>query len=269
MTRLRVKPFIAAFFRKATARCCSLMVFVLLPFVGVYPATPDELMQQANQAYINETFHEAIELYEQILEMQLESAALYYNLGNAYYQTGQAGKAILNYERARRLSPNDDAIMHNLRVIRSRITDKMEPVPQLFFINWRDQFVQLQTADGWAKTLVVLIILLTLSIALFFIMRNRVYKILTLTIGLAIILLLIVSIYAANRQYYLNHVRQEAIVMSSRATAKNAPSEGAIDLFVIHEGTKVYLTNDVMDWYEVRIPNGTVGWIRKSALEVI
>lgn len=245
------------------------MVFVLLPFVGVYPATPDELLQQANQAYINETFHEAIEIYEQIMEMQWESAALYYNLGNAYYQTGQTGKAILNYERARRLSPNDDAILHNLRVVRSRITDKMEPVPQLFFIDWRDQFVQLQTTDGWARTIVILIILLSVFVALFFIMKTKTYKKITLTLFLVIGLLLVASFYAANRQYYLNHVRQEAIVMSPRATAKSAPSERAIDLFVIYEGTKVFLTSDVMDWYEVRLPNGNVGWIKKSALEVI
>ncbi len=255
--------------RKATAKYCFLTVFVFLPFVAVYPATPDELMQQANQAYINETFHEAIELYEQILEMQWESATLYYNLGNAYYQIGQPGKAILNFERAHRLSPNDDAILHNLRVVRSRITDKMEPLPQLFFIDWRDQFVQLQTTDGWARTIVILIILLTVLVALFFIMKTRVYKKLTLSLGLVVVLLLVASLYAANRQYYLNHVRLEAIVMSPRATAKSAPSERAIDLFVIHEGTKVYLTSDVMDWYEVRLPNGNVGWIRKSALEVI
>lgn len=228
-----------------------------------------ELMQQANEAYINENYHQAIELYEQIREMQWESSVLYFNLGNAYYQAGQRGKAILNYERALRLNPNDEATRHNLRIARAALPERYEQLPQLFFLDWRDGFVRLLPVDGWAITLVVLVIALALCAGLFFVLRNRVLKKSVFVIGLVLLVSLFLSIYATNRQYHFHHVRQEAIVMNPRVTAKSAPGDRGIDVFVIHEGVKVVIQAELMGWYEVRLPNGNVGWINSETIEII
>lgn len=246
-----------------------LFLFCLVTAAQLIAAEPDKVMEQANQAYINETYHEAIELYESILEMDVESASLYYNLGNAYYKTGQIGKAILNYERARRLSPNDEAILHNLGIARSLLTENIEAMPQLFFLDWRDKFVQMQSVDGWAITIIILAFSLMLCAVLFFVLKSRTQKKVFFFAGALSLLFLLASYYAVNQQHYMQYIKQEAIVMSPRVTAKSAPSDRSIDLFIAYEGTKVELTSNVMDWYEVRLPNGQVGWINKSALEII
>ncbi len=246
-----------------------LLLLGLVTIAQLFATEPDQIMEEANMAYINENYHEAIELYESILEMELESASLYYNLGNAYYQTRQIGRAILNYERARRLSPNDEAILHNLGIARSLLTETIEPMPQLFFLDWRDKFVQLQSVDGWAFTMIVLAFAVLLCAIIFLVVKSQMHKKVFFFAGILSILFLMMSYYAVNRQHYHQYVKQEAIIMNPRVTAKSAPSERSIDLFVAYEGTKVELTADVMDWYEVRLPNGQVGWVNKSVLEII
>ncbi len=229
-------------------------------------STPDQMMEEANHAYIDEAYHKAIELYEKILEKDLESPYLYYNLGNAYFQEGMTGKAILNYERALRLKPNDDAINHNLRIAQSQIVDRVEPLPRLFFLNWWDQFVRLQPVDGWAVTTIVSLSLLVLFVALFFVSRRRHMKKLCLGFVLLLLLTALISYISAARQYHMVHEKQEAIVMVPRTVAKSSPGDRGIDLFVVHEGTRVIITNEVREWHEVRLANGNVGWIEGSAL---
>ncbi len=247
----------------------TILLLSMVTTAQLFATEPDQIMEEANIAYINEKYHKAIELYESILEMDVESASLYYNLGNAYYKTGQIGKAILNYERARRLNPNDEAILHNLRIARSLLTENIEAMPQLFFLDWRDRLVQMQSVDGWAITIIILAFSVMLCAVLFFVLKSRTQKKVFFFAGILALFFLLVSYYAVNRQHYQQYVRQEAIVMSPRVTAKSAPNDRSIDLFIAYEGTKVELTADVMDWNEVRLPNGQVGWVNKSALEII
>lgn len=249
--------------------CTLLMLLTALFTMPAKAHSPDHLMEKANQAYIEESYQEAILLYEQILDLEWESAYLYYNLGNTYFKEGNTGKAILNYEKALRISPNNEAIRHNLALAGQQIADRIEPLPQLFFLDWRDAFVRLQAVDGWAKTTIVCIVLLSISVGLFFVVRKKWQKKLGFAAALVLLLCTILGFYAAGRQYYNLHQKQEAIVMMPRLTAKSAPGERGIDLFLIHEGTKVEVTDSLWDWYEVRLANGNIGWVKSSGVEEI
>ena len=50
-----------------------------------------------------------------------ESWELYYNLGNAFYKNRQIGPAILNYEKARKLAPNNEDVLFNLELANLRV----------------------------------------------------------------------------------------------------------------------------------------------------
>jgi len=245
------------------------VLLVLFQSAVLFSGSPESLMDKANKAYMNESYLEAAELYEQIVDMHLESEVLYYNLGNAYYKSGQYALAILNYERALRLNPSGEAIQHNLRLARLRVGERSEPMPRLFFVEWHDSFIKLQSADGWAITAVVLVIFLSFGVALFFIFKGRVQKQIFFALSLMLLFGLLTSLYAANRQYEKHYMIMEAIVMGPRVTAKSAPSESSVDVFVIHEGRKLKITGEINDWYEVRLPDGNIGWIKKTAAIVI
>src|SRR5208283_3571750 len=114
-------------------------------------------IEQANQLYRSGTYQKAAELYEQILKNGYESPALYYNLGNAYFKMQNIPAAILSYERGKRLAPRDEDILYNLRLANLRVVDKIEPLPQLFLIEWWNAFVNFFSSDGWGMIGIVML----------------------------------------------------------------------------------------------------------------
>ena len=229
----------------------------------------DLLMEKGNEAYLGERYREAIEIYMEVVDGGWSSATLYYNLANAWYKEGRYGKAILYYERALRLSPRDEAIEHNLRLAREQLTDRIEPLPKLFLLEWRDAFTGRYSVDSWAYITLVLAFLVALSLAFYFTMRRAAARKLAMAAGLLFLLMTSMAFYAASRQYKVLHEQELAIVLHSRVVAKSSPGERGIDLFVVHEGTKVEITSELMGWYEVRLPNGNVGWVSADSLASI
>lgn len=109
-----------------------------------------QLWEKANAFYTAEEFQKAVSVYEQILQKGEESAKLYFNLGNAYYKTGDINNAILNYERAKLLAPQDEDIQFNLKIANQYVVTKIEELPQPFFLRWKKSVVNKYPADTWA-----------------------------------------------------------------------------------------------------------------------
>ena len=95
----------------------------------------DATKAEGDSAYIKEDYAAAIQIYEALLKNG-EAADVYYNLGNSYYKIGEIAKAVLNYERALLLQPRNGDIRANLEVARAKTIDKVEPVPEVFFVSW-------------------------------------------------------------------------------------------------------------------------------------
>src|SRR5512147_2306099 len=130
-------------------RACVALLMLLFALAG----RADETMlqfEQGNQYYRNAAFADAVKTYELILATGRESAALYYNLGNAYFKMQNMPAAILNYERALRLAPGDEDIRYNLRLANLRVIDKIEPVPELFFVGWWKEILAMYSSATWA-----------------------------------------------------------------------------------------------------------------------
>ena len=115
----------------------------------------DATMAKANEAYQQERYKDAIDLYSSIYRTERVSAALYYNLGNSYYRTGNIAKAIVNYERAYLLDPSDADIKFNLDLARSKTVDKITPQSEMFFVTWTKALILSTSVKGWATTAIV------------------------------------------------------------------------------------------------------------------
>ncbi|HSV88705.1 MAG TPA: tetratricopeptide repeat protein [Bacteroidales bacterium] len=249
----------------------TILVFLLL-FAGIsqsFPSTPHELLQKANQAYISEEYATAIELYESIIAQGYEAAELYYNLGNSYFRHGNIGKAILNYERSLRIDPRNEDAMFNLRVATARTVDQITPLPLIFYKRWWKGVYNIFSLDAWAWIGVVFVIFTLVGLGVFFVSRALKTKKIALGISLFFLMTTFTSFFAARAVYFQNYIIDEAIVLVPNASVKSSPSNESPEVFVIHEGTKAKLTGELGDWYEIRLANGNVGWIQKSAIEVI
>lgn len=152
----------------------ALLYFLLwlLPFFVFANQDPEQLFSQANEMYKNKDFKKkAAEMYELVEKQDLSSPALYYNLGNSYFRLGNMPKAILNYERAKKLSPDDEDLKHNLKIANLSVTDKIEPLPELEFSRFFKSFINTYSSGGWAAWAIALL-WLSLSAAALYILSN-------------------------------------------------------------------------------------------------
>ena len=248
--------------RKSVASIAVLLM--LLPMTANAATKAD-----ADSAYVNGNYQEAIKVYESLLK-QGESAELYYNLGNAYYRTENITRAVLNYERALLLSPGDGDIRFNLQIARSKTIDKIVPESEMFFVTWYRSLVNIMSVDGWGRmALVSLALVIVLFLVYLFSARVWVQKVGFFGGGFLLFVFVLSNFFAwQQRQQLLN--REGAIVVAPSVTVKSTPAQNGTDLFILHEGTKVVITDGSMkSWREIRLADGKKGWIESKKIELI
>jgi len=246
-----------------------LFAAILLIAFHAIGQNPDKLAAQAAKAYSSMHYPEAIKLYENILDQGYESYALYYNLGNAYYRNNETTPAILNYEKALKLSPNNDDIKHNIEIINNRLTDKVETVPELFYKRWWKQLINLMDIDVLAVLNIMLLTLALLLIALYIAVPNLLIRKFSFWTGITLFSLFSIGVLASFQRNHYIISSHEAIVFAPTVNIKSSPDENSKDIFVLHEGTKVKLMDVVAEWQEIRISNGSIGWIKATDLKKI
>jgi len=229
----------------------------------------DASIKEAEVAYTKEDYATAIQLYEGLLKNNGESAAIYYNLGNAYYKNGQIAPAILNYERALLLQPGDKDIRFNLQMAKGRAVDKIEPIGHFFLTDWFNAIRDLASADTWGTVGIICFLLFIICLVVFFFSKIRHFKQLGFYAALVLLLIVVFSnIFGFSQKNELEN-RQEAIVFAASTTVKSSPDVSGTDLVVLHEGTKVAVKSTLGEWSEVELEDGNVGWMPSKDIEKI
>ena len=245
-----------------------LLILVILCFacnVSAAPATKSS----ADIEYQKGNYLKASTDYEELLRSG-ESPELYYNLGNCYYRLGYITKSIIAYERALRLSPGDSDIRYNLQFLRGKTIDKIVPIDDAFFVVWYKACLNSMSIDGWAKIGVFAFIFALILMSCFLVADRVVLRKTYFYLSLISCLAFIVSNIFAYQQKTILHNHDKAIVVSPAANVKKTPAETSSEAFVIHEGTRVIITDDTLkEWLGVRLEDGKEGWIRTSQVEII
>lgn len=240
----------------------------LLFALGTFGAEED-LTRQAENYYREGRYREAAEDYKKILAEGLESASLYYNLGNCYYKLGENTQAILNYERALLLNPGDKDARYNLKLAQKQTVDKIEVLPEIFFVRWYKALVSYFGADQWAYISVAFFIGFLLMVALFFYATSVGWKKFGFTVGIIFLGLTILTVTFTVKQDRRLMERNYAIITTPSVTVKGAPDNSGTSLFVVHEGLKVQVVGSLGEWLNIRLGDGNEGWIPKTDLEKI
>ena len=256
---------------KKSAQTMRMILLISISLVScLLPLSSHALTKaDADSSYVRGEYQQAIKEYESLLKNGA-SADLYYNLGNAYYRTENITKAVLNYERALLLSPSDRDIRFNLQMARSKTIDKITPEQEMFFITWYRSLVNLASVDGWART-ALWALALAIVLALLYLFSDRIWLRKVGFFGaLFLIAIFVFSNIFAHQQKELLVNRKGAIVTASSVTVKSTPDKKGTDLFILHEGTKVTITDSSMrEWKGVRLADGKEGWIETKQIELI
>ena len=231
---------------------------------------PDSLWQAGVQAYTEGDYAAALQDWEDVRETGLMSKELYYNLGNASFKTGEIAPAILWYERALRLDPSDADVRYNLEYARALTQDRIDEIPEIFFEQWGHALCYLLPSNTWA-VLSVVFFALTVALVLLFVLgstpgRRR------LGFFAAIVAFLLAFLGWDMAQWQRTEaLRQDlAIVMRPVSSVKSSPSaDGAKDLFILHEGPRVKILDNVGGFSNIELADGRQGWIPAGDIEII
>lgn len=238
-------------------------------FTGIANEKQMQLMDSAASYYSAAKFEKAIETYEKVLANGYESAELYYNLGNAYFKSNKVAQSIVNYERAKRLLPADEDIEFNLRLANTHVVDKIDVIPEFFLSSWWNKFNQILSSNQWAIISLSSFVLSLLLLLFFFLSQQVVARKVTFWLGLLLIVASVFTFNFSRKQKWLAENEPEAIIQTPSVVVKSSPSENGTELFLIHEGLKVKVTDHLNDWREIRLPDGNKGWIKNLDVIVI
>lgn len=224
----------------------------------------------ADSAYINEQYDTAIAIYEELLSKKGTAAEVYYNLGNAYFRVDNIAKAIINYERALLIKPNNSDYQANLAIAQAKIVDKYEAPNELFFITWGKWIVNIMQSNQWAVTSIIFFLTLLTGLGLLLIGKSGLMKRIGLIVSCVFVFLTPVTTYCAYYQKAKFQNRNAAIVVEPSIEVRSTPSESGTALFVIHQGKRVVIKDNTMSsWKEIKLENGEVGWLPTDAIEII
>lgn len=143
--------------------------------------------EKANQLYRDGKHQDAVDMYGQVYSNGFESSDLHYNMGNAYFKLNNIPRSIISYERAKRLSPGDEDILYNLRLANLKVIDKIEPLPELFFVGWWNSLVNIMSSSQWAVLIISLLWIIAIATAgLLLLKRISMQRILLILSGVAV-----------------------------------------------------------------------------------
>jgi tetratricopeptide (TPR) repeat protein len=243
-----------------TGYILSFLIFFICAF-SINSAQVENLMKQANTFYQDKNYEKAVETYKEILDKGYESYVLYYNLGNAYYKTGKLGYAILNYERALKLKPNDEDAQYNLKLANARTVDQIKEVPQIFLVDWWETLLASFSLNLWLVIAAAFYIVLLICIGLYFMNRKRRLQRFAFYFGTADFVILIITVILLIAKINRETSTHYGILLDSVQTAKISPDEKSSDAFVVHEGIKFEVEDKVDNWTKIKLADGTIGWL--------
>ncbi len=230
----------------------------------------DSLWNAANAAYAEGRWADAVADYTMISDAGLESASLYCNTGNAYFKDGNIPMAIVCYERSLKLDPSYEDARFNLDLLNAGLQDRIDPVPELILKTWFRKFCYVADSDAWTIIFLVSFAVFCALVLLFLLGRTIAARRSGFFAGIAVLLFAVMALSFAVWQKNDYMRADEAIVMRPVTSVKSSPSgEASKDLFILHEGTKVKLIDQLGTWSNVELADGRQGWMKTGDLEVI
>lgn len=246
-----------------------LAIALLLTFSVSLFAQYDDLMEKGNNFYKSEQYEEAISLYKRIIENGYESGPLYYNIGNSYFRMGELGYAILYYEKALKIDPGNEDVQYNLRLVNARIIDKIKELPDVPIMAYWDIVVTYFSVDAWLTIFLIFWIMILLCVAAYYLVgRARIQRIAVMAGLFNITMILIIGIFLLAR-LHRESTTDYGVLLKSTVTAQSSPDANRVDAFVIHEGIKFQIEEELSDWSRIKLADGKVGWLPNDTFEAI
>jgi len=232
-------------------------------------ANVDSMYHIANSLYQQGQYEPALEQYNAIILSGKESADLYYNMGNAAYRSNSIGHAILYYEKALKLEPAHEDAIHNLDFVSRYRLDTFEEVPVLFLGAWINGFVQLFPEQSWSILALIFFIIILIGLLVFLFSRRMALKKSGFFSGLVAMVVFVIALSSAISRHRDIVNPDTGIILAPSVVVRSSPSASGTELFILHEGTKIKVNEEVSGWQNIKLIDGREGWIVGDDFESI
>jgi tetratricopeptide (TPR) repeat protein len=229
-------------------------------FCSLVIAQSENWQDDAEYAYLMGNYQQAIDLYSTAIEQGFISSDVYFNLGNAYYESGNLGLALLNYLRAQQIAPRDLSIDETIMRVRAIRADYQGDSH-----HWMDRLAEstytlFRTQELTTVTLILWVIWFSLLTVYF--LRRRWWLGLSSVIVWGCVLMLFCRVYADTQ-------RPKAIITNLIADVRSGPSNDYLMLYELYNGAELRITEQQGGWARFILPDGRKGWINRFTFEYV
>jgi Uncharacterized protein conserved in bacteria len=249
---------------------CFSYILVFLFSLTCMAQSSENLFQSANSQYSKKQYQQALTKYQKIEKQGAVSPLLYYNMGNTYFRLSDYASAELYYERGLRLSPNDDNLNTNLKVVKARLKGDIYPIGDFVIVRYWYALSNLFTPFAWLWISVGLFVLCCGGFSIYYFAFQ--YKVLSFYAFLALLLIFVLSVFCGISRDNRLHNHNEAIVFAEQCSGKDSPDEKALDKVRIYKGSKVKIIDkdaEAKEWIRVQTTDGQQSWIRLADIQII
>jgi len=232
----------------------------------LWAQNPEMDFEKANTAYNEGDFSTAITLYEGILKQEKHAAALYFNLANPYYKQGAVAESIFYYEKAKQLAPKDASILNNSQFAQNMALDAIEILPTTQLQSIQNHILELLNVSQWSYFVVILAWGIFLFFVLYQINTRSILKRLFFVLGSLSILLLLVT-YGFLQVKLSDMAKKSGILFNKEEQVWSEPNNRSELLFLLHEGTKVEILDELQGWTKIKLANGSEGWMLAEGIK--
>jgi len=225
--------------------------------------------EKGNELYQKGKYDLAVKAYESVLAANKQSPQLYFNLGNSYYKLNELAPAIYNYEKALVLDPANKETLNNIKFAQKQTIDEIKVIPKVGFAKLVRDFTGNYSYDCWAWISVAFAVLFLLFFLGYYFSQKVIAKRIFFFGMFLITVLILISISSAifEKDHYLNE--RPAIVFAESAEVRSEPQKASGSIFVLHEGTKVYVIETLENWKKIQLTDGTEGWIDSKSIKEV
>ena len=232
--------------------------------------SPVELMAKANVHYDREEYAEAIQQYEALIGQGYRDAAVHYNLGNAYLESGDLGRAILNYLRAEELSPRDPDILANLELARSRTVDQLEAEGDSLVASISDFGRRWATTGEFGAAALLLWAAGAAAVGTLILRPDMQRRTILRSGAAASFAAMLICLVLLLSMLYSNPYKNTGVVTEDTVEVLSGPGQQYEEVFALHSGAQVRLVDSRHGWLQVALPGGELrGWAPEYVIEAV
>ena len=228
-----------------------------------------QVFEEANALYNDGKFAEAIDKYESILDSDVHSAELYFNLANANYKLNNIAPSVYYYEKALLLNPNDEEIKNNLAYAQNMTIDAIDKVPDVGVSKIIKNFVNTLDSDTWAIVAVIGVFIFVSLFLLYHFSQATSRKRLAFIFSIVSLFIAVLSVVIAFQKVTLDAKTNPAIVFAQESRVKLDPNKSSEEVFRLHEGTKVQVLETYEDWNKIQLADNSIGWIQSQDIKLL